>query len=212
MDYTTRPISDRTWLKPQRRKGSAFTATWNSTLELLEREIKMLGGRNVVIEVDVREGDLRIDGQLKARAKAAGPAVRVAFDSREHGPMLFQCDRYSGGPWGNKMEPWQHNVRAIALTMEALRAADRHEAIDSGQQYQGFKAIGGGSSGIPMGAPQMTRVEAHGVILKNLGGQDKTDMATDWKRARRNAHPDLNAGDHTRWRELEEAGKVLGLL
>ena len=209
LQYTTRPISDRTWLRPQRRKGSAFTATWSSTLELLEREIKMLGGRNVVIEVDVREGDLRLDGQLKARAKAAGPAVRVAFESRDHGPMLFRCDRYDGGPWGNKMEPWQHNVRAIALTMEALRAADRHEAIDSGQQYQGFKALPGGT---PMGPVKMTHVQAQRVILDNLDGQDKIDLETDWKRARRNAHPDRNQGDHARWHKLEEAGKVLGLL
>ena len=142
MEYKTRPLSDRTWLKSEfRRKASTFTATWTSTEELLEREVRLLGGKNVVIEVDVREGDLRLDGKLKARARSESPAVRVSFESREHGPMMFQCDRYNGGPWGNRMEPWQHNVRAIALTLEALRAAERHEAIDSGQQYAGFKAI-----------------------------------------------------------------------
>lgn len=202
LQYVTRPLSDKTWLKPGRGQPSRFDSNWPSTQALLEREIRLLKGKNLVIEVDVREGDLRLDGQLKAKAKASSPAVRIAFDSM-HGPMLFQCDRYSGGPWNNKMESWQHNVRAITLTLEALRAVERHEAINSGQQYTGFKAI--------EGPKVMTHVQAHRVVLDLIDG-DKTDLQTDWKRARRNAHPDRNGGDQTRWDELMEAGKVLGLL
>ncbi|NUS01962.1 MAG: hypothetical protein HOV97_05295 [Nonomuraea sp.] len=204
MDYKTRPISDRTWLKPQRRKSSPFTADWNSTQDLLAKEIRMLDGKDVVIEVDVREGDLRMDGKLKARAKAAGPAVRVAFESRTHGPMLFQCDRYDGGPWGNRMEPWQHNVRAIALTMEALRAAERHEAIDSGQQYAGFKAIE---------AKSMSSREAEQVIFRIAGGDEALGMTLHqaYRRARAKAHPDVNGGDRTLWDELGRASAILAL-
>ena len=209
LKYTTRPLSDQTWMKPGRRKASAFSATWSATLQLLEREIKMLDGTMVVIEVDVREDQLRLDGMIKANATAASPAARVAFDSK-HGPMLFQCDRYKTGPYQNKMLPWQHNVRAIALTMEALRAAERHEAIDSGQQYTGFRALNAGRS-----APSshLTYDEALDLIREAAGIQHRMVEGPAVKDAIRLAqkrtHPDQNGGDRTRWDLVEQATQVV---
>lgn len=37
-------------------------------------------------------------------------------------------------------ELWQHNVRSIALGLEALRAVDRYGITRRGQQYAGFRA------------------------------------------------------------------------
>ena len=134
MRYTTRPLSDRTWLRPaSTRERSRFDATWSKTQTLLGREIDHLGGRDVVIEIDVREQDFKLNGELRANARTPEhPAVVVAFETAEHGPMLYRCDRFYAPYYGQV--DWQHNVRAIALTLEALRAVDRYGATETGQQ------------------------------------------------------------------------------
>lgn len=60
---------------------SRFDSTWSSTLALLGREIDQLGGRDVVIECDVREQDIRIDGMIRANAKPETPAVERLLTS-----------------------------------------------------------------------------------------------------------------------------------
>ena len=52
MRYTTRPLSDQTWLRPaSARIASRFDTTWTKTQQVLEREIEHLSGRDVVIEM-----------------------------------------------------------------------------------------------------------------------------------------------------------------
>lgn len=219
MKYTTRPLSDRTWLRPNtERRRSQFDATWTKTLGLFGREIDHLGGRDVVIEVDVREQDIRNDGMLRANARASSPAVVVAFDTAKHGPMLYQADRYAD-TWSNR-PGWQENVRAIALTLESLRAVDRYGATETGQQYAGFKAL---PSGTAMPASHMTRTDAIAVLAE--WGQGRTTfpvpaqhindapdvLARLHRAARRDAHPDRHGGDQTAWDQVEQAAKVLGV-
>lgn len=212
MRYTTRPLSDRTWLRPANaRKPSLFDSTWTDTLELLGREIDKLGGRDVVIECDVREQDIRLDGMLRANAKADTPAVVVAFDTRQHGPMLYRCDRYTQR-WGGPLSSWQHNVRAIALTLEALRAVDRYGATETGQQYAGFKALPAGRA---MPSSHMTSDEAE-QIIREVGfidgvSQVGVSIRDVYRRARAVAHPDRNGGDRALWDKVEQAAAVLGV-
>ncbi|NHA02003.1 hypothetical protein G5V59_26800 [Nocardioides sp. W3-2-3] len=117
--YTVRPLSDRTWVRPDsQRVQTRFTAKWRDTEKMLLAEVNHLDGRNLVLEVDVREQDLRIDGTLRANAREAStPAVRIAFDSR-HGPQLHRCDTFYAA-YAYQGPDWQHNVRAIALTLES---------------------------------------------------------------------------------------------
>lgn len=211
--YTTRPISDRTWLRPAgERKRSQFDATWTRTLQQLEKEIDHLGGRDVVIEVDVRERDIRVDGMLRAAARAESPAVVVAFDTRNHGPMLYRCDRYLSS-WSNR-PGWQENIRAIALTLESLRAVDRYGATETGEQYAGFRALPGATTT----PPSLTREGAIAFLIAVIpdGEARRSELVPDLPRlfriARREAHPDRHAGAQGLWDQVEQAGKVLGLL
>lgn len=131
MRYEIRPLG--VWTAPvtRNRPYCRFRAAWSDTLELLGREAGKLGARLVVIQVDVTEGELRRDGMLRANAKVGFPGVRVSFESR-HGPLTYATDRYSG---------WQDNVRAVALSLEALRAVDRYGVSGSGEQYRGWTAL-----------------------------------------------------------------------
>lgn len=216
MKYTTRPLSDRTWLRPaSARQRARFDAKWTQTLTLLGKEIDHLGGRDVVIEVDVREQEIRLDGMIRANARAASPAVVVAFETRQHGPMLYRCDRFAD-TWSNR-PGWQENVRAIALTLEALRAVDRYGATETGQQYAGFKALPAGRA---MPASHMTTDAARALLisLSGFAGLDDFDpwgdpylVAKVVRSAKFTAHPDRNEGDQTVWDQVEQAASVLGV-
>lgn len=208
MRYTVRPISDRTWLGSTGREATRFNSKWGSTIELLGREVDALDGDGVVIEVDVTESDLKLNGELRANARPASSAVVVAFESK-HGPLLYRCDRFYTN-WAHQGPEWQHNVRAIALTLEALRAVSRYGATETGQQYAGFKALPAGRS---MPASHMTASEAREVIRRAAGAPEGHDLGATalWRLARAETHPDRNGGDRCAWDQVEQAARVLGI-
>jgi hypothetical protein len=84
-----------------------------------------------VIEAQFTEDEIRLDGRPRAGARPAFPGVIVSFDSK-HGPLRFCCD---------DCVDWMDNVRAIALTMNYLRGADRYGVTKDGEQYKGWKAL-----------------------------------------------------------------------
>jgi hypothetical protein len=141
--YEIRPLV--AWTDPEtkgRRSSSRFRATWQDTLDFLGAEIEKVGGKEpVVIQVDVQEGDIRLDGMLRANAKVGHPGVVVSFESR-FGPLRYATDAYEKD-WAEAMPSWQANLRAIALTLEALRAIDRWGVSKRGEQYRGWRAIAG---------------------------------------------------------------------
>lgn len=201
MNYTVRPISDRSAFTGSHRR-SQFQSSWPTTERLLFAEVKHLRGKNLVLELDVREQDLRLDGGLRANARPTTPAVRVAFDSM-HGPLTYATDRFT---------TWQDNVRAVALGLEALRKVDRYGITKRGEQYAGWKALPGGRS---MPPSHMTTEQAYDVLagvldLRDIANLDVPD-ATLVRRAKAAAHPDRNDGDRTLWDQVEQAARVLGV-
>lgn len=196
MAYTIRPISDRSAFTGKHRR-SQFDTSWPSTERLLEAEVRHLRGRNLVIEVDVTEGDLRLDGRIRANARPSTPAVRVAFESADHGPLTYATDRFT---------TWQDNVRAVALGLEALRKVDRYGITKRGEQYRGFRAIGASSGS---SSSHMTADDAADVLTQYGAGEVDPERA--WRKARAATHPDRHGGDQTLWDRVEQAARVLGL-
>lgn len=131
MRYEIRPLG--AWLGPitADRPAGRFRAPWADTLTLLSRETEQLDARLVVVQVDADPGGIRRDGMLRARARVGFPGVRVSFQS-QHGPLTYATDAYSD---------WQANVRAIALSLQALRAVDRYGVSRRGEQYTGWQAL-----------------------------------------------------------------------
>lgn len=209
MKYTVRPISDRTAFTGQ-HEPTPFRASWRDTLELLGYELDLLSARDVVLEVDVTEGDVRLDGMLRANARVSHPGVRIAFDSSV-GPLVYATDRYEAR-WSEQAS-WQQNVRAIALGLEALRKVDRYGITKRGEQYTGFKALGAGASGAIATPARMTEREAERVIgdLTGEGAWLTEDTPKVVRRAKAAAHPDRHGGDRTLWDQVEQAAVVLGV-
>lgn len=123
------PLSDPTYGGNYR---SPFTASWSSTVELLAREVKHLRPRQTILEVDLRECDLRLDGLPRADRDAQTPGVVLTLVGTPHGDLRYPCSTF---------HHWQDNVRGIALALEALRKVDRYGVTKRGEQYAGWKQL-----------------------------------------------------------------------
>lgn len=138
------------------RPHSPFKAPYQATIDLLEREARLLGARRVVVELAIRESDLRLDGQPYAGTRPDHPGVTVAFESR-HGPLKYTADHFA---------TWQENLRAIALGLEALRKVDRYGMTSRGEQYTGWKALPSGEGVLRDRGAELIR--RHGGIREAL--------------------------------------------
>lgn len=180
MRYTFRPLVQ--WTDPVTvdRPYCRFSASWPDTLDLLDRETYMLGADVVVLQVDATEADVRRDGMLRANARVRFPGVRVSFDS-VHGPLTYATDRY---------DDWRDNIRAIALSLEALRKVDRYGVVKRGEQYRGWVAIE---------APASTTLQQAKDLIASYGGLADALKAT---------HPDLG-GNPEDFHRVDEARRII---
>lgn len=195
MRYEIRPLGP--WLDPvteNRRSAALFRVTWDRTLRHLGREVEQLGGDLIVVQVDVTEAELRRDGMLRTHARVGFPGVRVSFDSM-HGPLTYATDRYEQRYHGD-LQSWQANVRAIALSLEALRAVDRYGVSGRGEQYRGWTALA-------QRPHEMTREQAAEFIAHWAGVPTSAEWILEaplqleraYRSAAKRIHPDVTGDD-----------------
>lgn len=130
--FTTRPLTGWPVEFKAERRHAPFRAPWSSTMELLHRELRMVGGQRVVLELAITEGDIRTtDGLPRASARPAHPGIILSFES-SYGPLRYMTDEFA---------TWQENLRAVALSLEALRKVDRYGVSKRGEQYRGWRSL-----------------------------------------------------------------------
>lgn len=174
-------------------RDSPFSASWTSTVELLAAELRHLKATDIVVELALREGDLRLDGLPRADARLAHPAVRLSFGSR-WGPLRYETGEYQDTYW-RRVPGWQANIRAIALSMEALRKVDRYGVSQRGEQYRGWRQIAQTSGGF------QSREDAERWIAEHGG----------YREAARALHPDnQETGDEEEFKKLQQARALIG--
>jgi hypothetical protein len=167
-------------------------------LELLEREAEQLLAVSVIIEIAVAAGDIRQDGKPRASARPTLPAIVVYILRRNKTPLQFASDAFTG---------WQDNLRAIALTMENLRAIDRYGVTKAEEQYRGFEAIE---------APQaVSRERQCAEVIANYTLKTAEDLLSNfdalklaYRAACRQTHPDFG-GDAEAFKVVQEAYEFL---
>lgn len=151
MDVRFRPMA--LWPHPatpdaRRRSRYTFKAGWSATLTLLERELDMLRARNITIGCGLRESDIRLDGWPRANASPTFAGIELSFDVSDPGRAVNDTRELMRLVYATDVCAfWQHNVRSIALGLEALRAVDRHGISRRGEQYAGFAQLTQGSHG-----------------------------------------------------------------
>ena len=114
-------------------KSGQFKATFETSRRGIIQEIKLLGGVDPVISTNQ---PLRTDGYPFASKRIIrDPGVAVYFKYKNK-PMVFACDNYIH---------MEHNLRAIELTINALRGINRWGASDMLERaFTGFTALPSG--------------------------------------------------------------------
>lgn len=185
MNVTFKTLED--WPKEKTpeedRQKSRFDSSWSATLRLLQGELTKLGAESVVIHADFKEGDIRQDGWPRSNARTpAAPGVVIEWQVGERWSRMA-ADRFTH---------WQDNIRAVALSLEALRAVERWGAVE-GEQYEGLR--------LEISAPGPSDANAARKLIDSYGGLGVALKTT---------HPD-HGGDSEEFQKVQEARRVLGL-
>jgi hypothetical protein len=145
-----------------------------------------------------------MDGMLYAGAKLRSAGIILSFDSK-HGPLSYPCDKYS---------KWQANLRAIALSLEALRAVDRYGVTRRAEQYKGWAKLGGPAAPVafPTTHDAALFIAQHSTGPRSLPGdilQSADHFRAQYREAAARLHPDRNGGDESAFKRLQQAKEIL---
>jgi hypothetical protein len=220
-DFQFEALERWPYAKPGNRRAT-FKANYSKTLAQLRAELSRAGARSVVIQSGHRGEDIRFDGLPKVNALSPRFAgVCLIFEKwkpigkkNEAGQPLgvyetleFPCATYSH---------WEDNLRAIVLTLEALRAVARYGVAGTGtseagkteeaKQYAGFARKKIGDEGARHNGKQEMTPEAAASILVACaeGGwtvqgvlSGRAEMEACFKQAAKNSHPDAGGTDNS---------------
>lgn len=182
------------------RRESRFSADVSQTLTLLNFELDKIKAQNAVVQVGKTADDFRNDGT--PRTKYVAPPVVLSFE-REGKAISMPCDTFLD---------WRDNLRAIALSLEALRAVDRYGVTQSGEQYRGWEAL---SAPQPTESEEFLDRDEAAKWLKEFSGiswvvifNNPTERERAYRIAARKLHPDAG-GDAAQFRKLQIAKKIL---
>lgn len=108
------------------KRDARFRASYQDTLELLESELDAIHAREIVIRAFFRSQDIRSDGWPRSSAEPTDAGLILSFVVYKWNPVTmrndvtelsFPCATYT---------TFDDNLRAIALTLQALRAVARY--------------------------------------------------------------------------------------
>jgi hypothetical protein len=202
IQYRFRPIER--WPRPEttQRKPSPFFAKYEDTLSLLDGELQKLRAHNVVLQADVTERDIRADGMLRSDSKPRTPRIILSFDlPGAGGSVQMPCDTFPH---------WKDNLRAIALSLEALRKVDRYGVTKNGEQYRGWKQLPGGVE-----LPQMSAIDAARWLAEQTGFDrslilgNQAEFLLAYRTAVKRLHPDTGSMRRADWDTLQIVSGVL---
>lgn len=225
LDLVVRPFDVWPGVETTDRSSTPFSAGVTDTVEILARELEHLDAERVVLQLAIPESRLRLDGLPYADAKCNHPGVMLGFEST-HGPLRYACDRFVASSWKREGgADWTHNLRAIALGLEALRKVDRYGISKRGEQYRRIRRA---SRRIAQPATHMTTDEAAVFIAKHVdsetyrwtradnlalhlaggyGGREHLERC--YRSAAKFLHPDAPTGDTTGFQRLQAAKALL---
>lgn len=184
------------------REHARFRSTYAKTLDLLETELAKVRAKEITVQAFFRLDQIRNDGWPYSQAKPSAPGVILSFRTKD-GALSFPCDRY---------HTIDDNLRAIALSLEALRAVDRYGVTKRAEQYAGWKRIEApGANGF------QTKEDAAAFIIAQQDTPTPTysliaDVALRqevYRRAARRLHPDAATGNHDLFVKLQQANAML---
>lgn len=214
LNIQIRPVVNWPGKENTNPRRSQFKCGYKNTLQLLDGE---LDRANTVdgswfMEMWVDPRDLRLDGQLRANVRVRKPGIIFRF-SRFTGRIMQRSDgtRYKetqdiSYPC-DAFDDWQDNLRAVALSMEALRKVERYGVF----KYDDIIS----RLALPSAEGSVSTKESAAAFLAQHSGVSReeilfspTAMASAYRKAAGALHPD-SGGDKEDFIKLQEARKVL---
>lgn len=172
---------------PSHRERSRFRATYAKTLCQLDVELGRIDAKNALVQAWFRADQIRNDGWPYARATPRDVGVVLSFTRRGQ-VVSMPCDRF---------DTFEDNLRAIALSLEALRMVDRYGVTRNGEQYKGFTALpaadGEAGADVELAAAIALLTEFGreiGITEQDLR-KDAANLQAAYRAGARKAHPDL---------------------
>ncbi len=163
-------------------------------------EVRRMGGAGTKIETFEH---LRIDGQPRTNQdRDMDPGAVVSFRLGNR-PFVFPCDRYTD---------LAQNLAAIAATIEAKRAIERHGVSTLEREFEGYAALPSGDPTADAAAASQQR-QNRAWILDKVPPHQVLGIAEDapievaeaaWKALAKKHHPDVG-GDEGKAAEVNAA-------
>jgi len=174
------------WKRTHNPGKSQFSTGMDKATRGLLDEIRKLGGRLPVISSNAQ---YRNDGMPYARQSRIDDTGVAVYFQRAGKPMVFACDNY-----------WtvHDNIHAIAKTIEALRAIERHGSSSMMERaFTGFTALP---------APIVAGMKRPWwVVLDCSLNSPRSVVEFAYKRLASRCHPDREDGDAAKMAELNVA-------
>ena len=174
--------------------------TVTKALDSLRQQLRLLGCHgDAFIEVDLEERHIRQDGQLRADASPRDARCIVYAAHARLGDLRWACDGYRKLP---------ENIRAIAMTIQNLRAIERYRCVRDAQQFRGFKALPAQASATLSLVGALNTLARYAPRLDVATG-DRAAFQSAVRAAKAASHPDRHEGERTAWDAVERAVVVL---
>lgn len=141
-----------------------------------------VGREDIIISTNV---ETRIDGTPRSDRRAPDdPGVAVYW--QDGGTRCMAIDQY---------QSVADNLAAIAATLEAMRAIERHGGAEIGRRsFDGFKEL-----------PQQAAEDWRTVLGLPAGSRDRAAAEAAWKRLRSSTHPDKPGGSDAAFKRVQQA-------
>lgn len=177
---TTRPTN----LDGSRGYPRKVGLQWNDAVRRVQDEVRRMGGTGLRIDTDA--------------GNDSEPGVVVAFRLPGGKPVVLPCDRYQSKA---------QNAAAVAATLEAKRAIERHGVSTLDREFEGYLALGAGDGttyGVSPALAVAVQLQPHEVLGVAPGAPLEVCEAA-WRALAKNAHPDRPGGSDAAMHRLNDA-------
>jgi hypothetical protein len=214
MPFTIKIKPIQKWIGPETKDPgySRFRKTYSDTKKILEYELYKLDAidSSVQLEMFIHPDDLRRDGELRANCRPYKQGVVLSF-TRVKGRFLDKA----ANTWKNKLQTlsypcdtyndWQENLRAIALSLENLRAVARYGVFKYEEMVSRLSLPEANGKSDPQTAAEFISkyCDYPPHSLADIKFREKA-----YRQAAMKTHPD-GGGSHELFIEFQEAKKVL---
>lgn len=178
------------WPQTKGRREGGFKVSYEEAASQLADELERLGAASGYISTDQ---EVRISGTPVRDRQPRSPGVALYF-VRHDKTLCIPCDKFSSV---------RDNIRAIGLTLEAIRRMERYGT------NQMIEAALAGFAALPANASESTGPRAWHEVLGVTSDAAPAVVRAAYRALAQEAHPD-KGGTQEQWLELQNAFKQSG--